>query len=77
MAERPIPTCLRCSSAMDAGFMFDVSHGAIRQSRWVPGKPEAGFWTGEVTMTQADRGLRITTFRCPRCGYLESYAPNT
>lgn len=66
--------CLRCQSPMEEGFVLDTAHGGIRQSRWSPGKPQPSFWTGEVKSNQFMAARRVTTYRCPTCGYLESYA---
>lgn len=67
------PKCPRCGIDMQEGFILDRAHnnrgGA---SLWVEGTPEKSFWTGIRT-----RGLekrRITSYRCMRCGLLESYA---
>lgn len=67
------PDCLRCKRPMTLGFLLDVGdHGASRVSRWVEGAPEKSIWTG---LKLKDRDvLPIRTFRCARCGYLESYA---
>jgi hypothetical protein len=57
---------------MDEGFIKDESHGAVRASTWVEGPPEKSFWTG--TKTRGKKQVQVTTFRCQRCGFLESYA---
>jgi hypothetical protein len=38
----------------------------------VEGQPEESIWTG--TKTRGKHQVRITTYRCTGCGYLESYA---
>jgi hypothetical protein len=60
---------------MDEGFTLDHTHGGRAQSGWVEGKPQRSFWTGiKVRKSEIHP---ITTWRCERCGYLESYAaPN-
>ena len=40
---------------------------------WIEGAPEKSFWIG--IKTRGRRKLKIETWRCGRCGYLESYAP--
>ena len=57
---------------MSEGFILDEAHGMRRVSRWQPGKPEKSIWTG-LKLRKADQ-LAIATWRCDRCGYLESYA---
>ena len=57
---------------MEPGFVVDRSHhSSYRIQRWFEGEPKKSFWTGLKT-----KGLRqcdVCTFRCTRCGYLESY----
>ena len=57
---------------MDEGFISDESYGSVSPSKWVEGRPEKSVWTG--TKTQGKRQVAVKTFRCPACGYLESYA---
>ena len=42
------------------------------QSQWAEGPPVRSMWTG----IKLEKGAKhpVTTYRCPRCGYLESYA---
>jgi hypothetical protein len=59
---------------MEAGFTLDSggSSGPVGFSHWVDGAPERSVWTG---LKLKDRvRLAITTWRCPKCGLLESYA---
>ena len=67
------PQCPKCNASMDAGFVLDQTHGANMQSAWLDGVPEESIWTGGVKVRGHQR-VPVTTFRCPRCGYLESYA---
>jgi len=57
---------------MEEGFLLDVTRGAYRQATWVQGPPEPSLWTGLKVKGKVQR--RVRTLRCPRCGYLESYA---
>jgi hypothetical protein len=57
---------------MEEGFVLDHSHGALMQAEWVEGPPKRSFWTG-LTVRGTVR-YNVTTYRCPACGYLESYA---
>ena len=64
--------CVKCGGEMEEGFVLDNTHGARLQSGWVEGAPEPSFWTG--LKLKGKEQIPITTFRCRRCGYLESYA---
>ena len=57
---------------MEEGFIADSTYGATVVPRWVAGPPEQSFWRG--TKTDGKDKHSVVTYRCPRCGYLESYA---
>ena len=57
---------------MEPGFIVDEGYGKKVVSTWVAGEPQKGFWTGLRVRTK-DR-VDVATYRCRRCGYLESYA---
>jgi hypothetical protein len=57
---------------MEEGFVKDEGHGTVHASKWVQGPPEKSFWTG--MKTRGKKQVVIATFRCRKCGYLESYA---
>jgi hypothetical protein len=57
---------------MEEGFILDKTHGGQLPSQWVEGEPEKSFWFG--TKTSGKEILQIKSYRCDRCGYLESYA---
>jgi len=70
------PTCPKCSSKMEKGFILDrtyfpSSHRAESSLR-VEGAPERSFWTG--VKIKGRKQCFIDTYRCSRCGLLESYA---
>jgi hypothetical protein len=67
--------CPKCSGRMEEGFTLDKSRQGLTQAQWVEGKPQTSFWTGLKAPGDARRP--ITTLRCTRCGFLESYAPNS
>ena len=52
--------------------MVDEGYGTRSVPKWSAGEPVRSIWTG-LKLRGKDR-LEISTFRCPRCGYLESYA---
>ena len=64
--------CPKCTSPMEEGFIKDEGYDAVHASKWVEGAPEKSFWTG--TKTEGKKQVQVLTYRCPRCGYLESYA---
>lgn len=71
----PSPTCPKCQTEMQVGFIPDSTHytgNYVRESHWAAGLPERSFWTG-LKVHSRDQKL-ILTYRCPACGYLESYA---
>ncbi|MBV8685792.1 MAG: hypothetical protein JOZ90_08970 [Alphaproteobacteria bacterium] len=66
--------CPKCGGAMAEGFTLDKIQGGVAAASWVEGTPEKSFWTGLKLKGRAR--LDIATWRCRRCGYLESYAPD-
>lgn len=70
----PAPVCPKCQGHFEVGFTLDLGdHNARNQTTWVEGKPERSFWTGLHLKGRARHS--IISYRCNRCGYLESYAP--
>lgn len=65
-------TCPKCSSAMSEGFVVDHTHGGAGVAKWVEGEPKKSFWVG--LKLGGTTQIEIVTWRCRRCGYLESYA---
>jgi hypothetical protein len=64
--------CPKCGSLMEIGFTLDVGHGSFLPSIWVQGFPEGSFWT--ITKIGGKTKLRVDSYRCTHCGFLESYA---
>lgn len=64
--------CPKCGGSMAEGFVLDKAHGSVGISTWVEGAPEASPWTG-VKFTGRTQSP-VSTWRCGRCGFLESYA---
>jgi hypothetical protein len=62
---------------MDAGFLLDKSYSDsyFSSTEWAEGAPESSFWSG--LKVKGRERYPVTTFRCDRCGYLESYARRT
>jgi hypothetical protein len=59
---------------MEPGFTLDQGYGSYSAAEWVEGPPEKSMWTGLKLRKKTRR--KIATWRCRRCGYLESYAPD-
>lgn len=64
--------CPRCDSAMTLGVIIDKDQGMRAASTWLEG-PAAKGWFG--LKLGGKKPLDIETYRCNRCGLLESYAP--
>jgi hypothetical protein len=65
--------CTRCHAHMESGWVPDNTHAGLQRENWCPGEPQPSFWTG-LAVEKRDKVIPVTTFRCPNCGYLESYA---
>ena len=67
-------SCPRCQGTMEPGFVINESYGSGTRTvvQWVAGEPEKSLWTG--LKLRGKQKLEVTTYRCRRCGYLESYA---
>jgi hypothetical protein len=64
--------CPKCQSAMEEGFVMDQTQGMALPSTWIEGPPEPSFWRG--TKTSGKLAVKIRSYRCVQCGYLENYA---
>lgn len=53
--------------------MIDVGYGKTAVPKWVAGEAVSGFWSSGLKLRGKEQ-LPVTTCRCRRCGYLESYA---
>jgi hypothetical protein len=68
------PECRSCGSRMEEGFSLATdAHGtAAGHLEWISGKPEKSRWLG--FKLKGRRRLPISIWRCPKCGWLTSYA---
>lgn len=57
---------------MKEGFILDNAYGSRHASAWIEGAPQSSIWSG--VKLGGRRAIRVASFRCNRCGYLESYA---
>jgi hypothetical protein len=65
--------CLRCNGPMEQGYVPDRGDSYLAGIQaWVAGEPEKSAWTG--IKLKGRQLIPVTTFRCTRCGYLESHA---
>jgi len=64
--------CVRCQTTMEAGHLPDLTYGGYMQQVWISGEPKRSFWGG--IKVRRGETIPVATLRCPRCGYLESYA---
>ena len=64
--------CPKCMGAMVDGFVVDHTHGGATVSSWIEGAAQKSIWTG-IKLT-GSTPIEITTWRCRRCGFIESYA---
>lgn len=65
--------CVKCGGRMADGFVADQTYGSASVSRWYAGQPQRSIWTG-LKLKKIEQH-DIATWRCARCGFLESYAP--
>ena len=57
---------------METGFIVDEGHGTRTVARWYRGEPVRSMWVG--LKVRKKEAIDVSTYRCTRCGYLESYA---
>jgi hypothetical protein len=72
MTERKLE-CPRCRGNMERGFVLDRGHYSYPDlQKWVDGPPEKSFWHG--VKLSGKEAYVVHSWRCEKCGYLESYA---
>lgn len=72
----PNPECPACRVRMEEGFVPDLGErGRNIVTRWTEGRPEKSFFTG--LSVKGRRQLDTVAFRCPKCGWLIWFAPET
>jgi hypothetical protein len=52
--------------------LLDETYGRVGPQKWVAGAPQFSIWVG-LKLRGKERP-EVSTYRCGRCGYLESYA---
>jgi hypothetical protein len=58
---------------MTEGVIVDKTHGGAGVSTWMEGEPKKSIWFG---LKLSGERIETRTWRCRRCGFLESYAPS-
>jgi hypothetical protein len=64
--------CSRCQGSMSVGFAFVATDYGNKVVNWVDGAPVKSMWGGLKLGKKPKH--EIQTWRCARCGFLESYA---
>jgi hypothetical protein len=65
--------CLKCTADMQQGYVLELGEAPLLSvSKWISGPPEKSFFLGLVLKDREQ--YPIESYRCVRCGYLESYA---
>lgn len=67
-----ISECPRCSVTMEMGFIPEQSDKGLHRPQWVEGEVMVGLFS--YFRLRKRRRIPFVTYRCPRCGLLESYA---
>jgi hypothetical protein len=65
-------TCPRCQGPMSVGLILDKTDNGYKVASWVEGPPVRSRWFGLKLGKKPKH--EIQTWRCARCGFLESYA---
>lgn len=67
------PSCPKCGAGMELGAILDRGDGnRLNTAEWLEGTPETSIWSG--LKTKGRERHPVQSYRCERCGYLESYA---
>jgi hypothetical protein len=64
-------TCPKCEGEMVQGFLADFMSPGVSVALWVEGPPKKS-WAG--VKLEPRKKIPVATYRCNKCGYLESYA---
>ncbi len=78
MSHSHTPSCPDCQERMEPGFIPELADNHMTGlTYWHPGPPEPKRFLGmKINQIRVDwkQVYPVTTFRCPRCGLLRSYA---
>ncbi len=67
----PPPKCGKCGGDMQEGYVPDAGRSGYDTAIWVAGRPEFGLF-GDAKISDKET-YAVRTFRCIKCGFLESY----
>jgi hypothetical protein len=70
-----IPDCPVCRVRMEEGYVLDAHQNTFARVSWIEGQPEKSLLTG--FKTKGKRKIPTVTFRCPQCGWMVWFAPET
>lgn len=59
---------------MTEGFLIDNAYGSRTVGSWLEGEPQKSIWHDGIKLA-GKTPIEIESWRCDRCGFLESYAP--
>lgn len=66
--------CMRCDGELEDGFILDKGDGGFTsQTLWASGEPNTSF-SRMSAVKSGNKMLPVITYRCTRCGRLESFA---
>jgi len=72
----PIPECPACRVNMEEGHVLEsAASGKLERTRWTEGAPEKRLGGG--CKVKGKRQFDTVAYRCPRCGWLLWFAPET
>jgi hypothetical protein len=77
MSTASDPICTKCRTSMEKGYVPDRAGGqSANRQVWAKGEPKPWRWLGiNFGIKAPDKdALFVETWRCPRCGVLESFA---
>lgn len=63
-------SCPKCHSGMTEGYIVAEKGNMPHVSGWSEGPPDKRWWG----LKRSGKPIEIATWRCQRCGFLESYA---
>lgn len=67
-------TCIRCDGELETGFLLDRGDSNITsQGTWASGAPNTSLLRFSAVRF-GNRTMPVVTYRCTRCGRLESFA---
>lgn len=68
--------CMKCDEETEEGFTAEFGHANfVHPSVWVKGQPQKkkAFLAMDSVAVKDKKAYAITQYRCPKCGFLESY----